>query len=160
MGSFQIFGLQFLVSFVVYALIARWYLVQRLAALPLRDALQPLLLLHSLRTLGMTLLVPAVVSSEVPRQFAVQLAYGDLLAAGLALLSLAALRARAGFAIALVWIFNIEGFLDLLNAFYLGVRHDVTRYQLGAAWYTPTYVVPALLVTHLMIFSMLVKRKR
>lgn len=160
MGNFEIFGLQFAMSTLVYALIARWYVAPRLAPLPLRDALIPLLLLHSLRHLGMTVLVTAVVSADVPREFTVPLAYGDLLAAGLALLSIAALQARLGFATAPVWIFNVVGFADLLNAFYQGTRLDVTRYQLGAAWYIPTFVVPALLVTHIMIFSMLLKRSR
>lgn len=160
MGNFEIFGLQFAMSTLVYALIARWYVAPRLAPLPLRDALIPLLLLHSLRHLGMTVLVTAVVSADVPREFTVPLAYGDLLATGLALLSIAALRSRLGFATALVWIFNVVGTADLLNAFYQGTRLDVTRYQLGAAWYIPTFVVPALLVTHIMIFSMLLKRSR
>jgi len=158
MNNFQIFGLQFALSTLVYALIARWYIAPILSKLPLRTALQPLLLMHALRGLGMTLLVTAVVSPEVPRAFATQVAYGDLLATGLALLALAGLRARWAFAPAIVWVFNLEGFADLLLAFYNGVRLDVTRYQLGAAWYIPTFVVPALLVTHIMIFSMLTKR--
>ena len=160
MNNFQIFGLQFALSTLVYALIARWYIAPILSKLPLRTALQPLLLMHGLRGLGMTLLVTAVVSPEVPRAFATQVAYGDLLATGLALLALAGLRARWAFAPVLVWVFNLEGFADLLLAFYSGVRLDVTRYQLGAAWYIPTFVVPALLVTHIMIFSMLIKRPR
>lgn len=158
MSNFQIFGLQFTVSLFVYALIARWYVAPRLAALPLRDALTPLLLLHSMRHLGMTFLVTVVVSPEVPRTFATQVAYGDLLALGLALLSIAALRARLGFAILVVWIFNIVGFVDLLNAFYQGTQLDVSRYQLGPGWFIPTFAVPALIVTHVMIFSMLLKR--
>lgn len=160
MGNFEIFGLQFAMTTLVYALAARWYLAPRLAQLTLRDALIPILLLHSLRALGMTVLVTAVVSPDVPREFAVPLAYGDLLTALLALLSIAALRARPAFATSLVWIFNSVGFVDLLNAFYQGIRLDVTRYQLGAAWYIPTYVVPALVVTHIMIFSMLLRRAR
>ncbi len=160
MGNFEIFGLQFAMSTLVYALAARWYLAPRLTQMPLRDALIPLLLFHSLRHLGMTVLVTAVVPPDVPREFTVPLAYGDLLATALALLSIAALRARLGFAMRLVWIFNVVGFVDFLNAFYHGTRLDVTRYQLGAAWYIPTFVVPALIVTHIMIFSMLLKRPR
>lgn len=158
MNNFQIFGLQFTLSTLVYALIARWYIAPILARLPLREALQPLLLTHALRGLGLTVLVTAVVSPEVPRAFATQVAYGDLLATGLALLALAGVRARWTLAPALVWVFNLEGFADLMLAFYNGVRLDVTRYQLGAAWYIPTFVVPALLVTHIMIFSLLIRR--
>lgn len=144
MNSFQMFGLQSLGSLLVYALVARWYIAPRLGTLSLAAALQPLLLLHATRTLDMTVLVSAVVGPEVPRAFAVQVAYGDLVAVGLALFSIAALRMRARFALALVWIFNIEGFVDFLNAFVQGLRHDVTSAPLGAAWYTPTYFVPAL----------------
>lgn len=83
MNNFQIFGLQFTLSTLVYALIARWYIAPILARLPLREALPPLLLTHALRGLGLTVLVTAVVSPEVPRAFATQVAYGDLLANGI-----------------------------------------------------------------------------
>lgn len=65
MSNFEIFGLQFLASLLVYALVARWYIAPRLASLSLAAALQPLLLLHATRTLGMTLLVDAVVGPEI-----------------------------------------------------------------------------------------------
>ena len=57
----------------------------------------------------------------------------------------------------LVWLFNVEGTLDLVNAFYQGLLNDV---QLGAAYYIPTFAVPALFVTHAMIFTMLIRRTR
>ena len=152
-----IFGLQVVLSLVVYSLIARWYVVPRLAALPLRDALTPLLLLHAFRYLGMVFLVPTVVGPALPAAFAVPAAYGDLLAALLALLAIAALRQAWPSAIPLVWLFNVEGTLDLVNVFYQGLRNNV---QLGAAYYIPTVAVPALLVTHAMIFAMLIRRTR
>ncbi len=160
MGNFEIFGLQFLGSLILFTLIARWYIVPRLAKMPLSAALQPLLLHHTTRTLGMTLLVSTVVGPGVPQAFAVQAAYGDLIAVVLALLSIAALRTGARYALALVLIFNIEGFADLLNALVYGISHNVVSAPLGAAWYIPTYAVPALLVTHIMMFSMLLKRRR
>jgi hypothetical protein len=157
MSARAIFGLQVVLSLVGYSLIARFYVAPRLAALPLPAALTPLLLLHAFRHLGMVFLVPAVVGPELPPAFAVPAAYGDLLAALLALLAIAALRMEWAVAIALVWVFNIVGLLDLVSAFYQGLRNNV---QLGAAYYIPTYVVPALLVTHAMMFAMLVRRAR
>jgi hypothetical protein len=152
-----IFGLQVLMSFVGYILIARFYVAPRLTALPLRAALIPLLLLHAFRHVGMVFLVPTVVGSGLPAAFAVPVAYGDLLAALLALLAIAALRVEWSSAIALVWLFNVVGTLDLINAFYQGLRNNVL---LGAAYYIPTFVVPALFVTHAMIFAMLTRRAR
>ena len=157
MSTFQIFGLQFLLSLIVYALIARWYVAPWLAGLPLERALAPLLFLHAFRHLGLVFLVPTVVGPVLQPEFAVPAAYGDLLAALLALLALAALRARWPFALALVWLFNVVGTLDLINAFFQGNRLQV---QLGAAYYIPTFAVPALLVTHAMIFVMLLRRRR
>src|SRR6266851_2522092 len=157
MTTFQIFGLQFLLSLIAYSLIAGWYIVPRLATLPLGAALTPLLFLHAFRHVGMVFLVPTVVGPALPAAFAVPAAYGDLLAALLALLAIAALRQAWPLAIPLVWLFNVEGTLDLVNAFYQGLRNNV---QLGAAYYIPTVAVPALFVTHAMIFAMLIRRTR
>lgn len=157
MTAQQIFGLQVLLSFLVYGLVARWYVTPRLAPLPLHSALQPLLVLHATRYLGMVFLVPTVVGPALPAGFAVPAAYGDLLAALLALAALVALRARAPIALPLTWLFNVVGLLDLINAFYQGLRNDV---QLGAAYFIPTFAVPALVITHLMIFRMLVRHPR
>jgi len=157
MTAQQIFGLQVLLSFLVYGLVARWYVTPRLAPLPLHVALQPLLVLHATRYLGMVFLVPTVVGPALPAGFAVPAAYGDLLAALLALAALVALHARAPIALPLTWLFNVVGLLDLINAFYQGLRNDV---QLGAAYFIPTFAVPALVITHLMMFRMLVRHPR
>ncbi|MEE8056050.1 MAG: hypothetical protein V3T38_08400, partial [Gammaproteobacteria bacterium] len=59
-------------------------------------------------------------------------------------------------ALALVWLFNIVGTVDLLNA----LRHVNVAPAFGAAWYIPTFLVPLLLVTHFMIFVRLLRRVR
>ena len=158
MTTFQIFGLQFLLSLILYGLIAGWYLAPRLG-LPLPSALTPLLFLHAFRHLGMVFLVPTVVGGRLASEFAVPAAYGDLLAALLALAAILALGARWRPALALVWLFNVVGTVDLVNALYQGLRLNV-GVGLGAAYYIPTAAVPALLVTHAMIFTMLVRRSR
>jgi hypothetical protein len=151
----QIFGLQVLLSFVLFTLVARWYVSPRLAALPVDRALQPPLVLHATRHMGLVFLVPTVVGGTLPTAFAAAAAYGDLLAGVLALAALVALRARASVAMPLTWLFNVVGLLDLLNAFYQGLTHNV---QLGAAYYIPTFIVPALVVTHVMIFRLLLRQ--
>ena len=59
-------------------------------------------------------------------------------------------------ALPLVWLFNIVGTVDLLNA----LRQNVAIAHLGAAWYIPTFLVPVLLVTHFMMFAWLLRRGR
>jgi len=151
-----IFGIQVLVSFVVYILLGRWYVAPRLAALPLHAALMPLVFPHAFRHVGLVFLQPQVVGPDLQREFAVPAAWGDLLAALLAILALIALRNRWSSAIGLVWLFNVVGTLDLIYAVFKGVTLNVV---LHAAYYIPTFAVPALLVTHAMIFTMLLRRR-
>ena len=69
MDAFAIFGLQTTATLVTYALVARWYVWPHLARLARPDALVPLLLVHTLRTLGLVLIVPAVTDPDIPRSF-------------------------------------------------------------------------------------------
>lgn len=55
------------------------------------EALRPLLMFHSFRFVGLAFLVPGVVSPDLPAAFAEGAAYGDIVAAALALLTLALL---------------------------------------------------------------------
>ena len=159
MDASAIFGLQSTAMLVTYALAARWYVWPRLARLLRADALVPLLLIQTLRTLGLTLIVPAVADPSVPRSFSVPLAYGDLIAAALAFVAIAALRLRWSFAVPLVWLFSVEGTVDLLNAIVQGIGVGATQYQLGAAWFIPTYFVPLLWVSQALIFVVLLRRE-
>ena len=104
----------------------------------------------------MVFLVPGVVAQPLPEGFAVPAAYGDLVAGLLALLALILLRTGWAGALALVWLFNIVGTVDLLNA----LRHVDAVPGFGATWYIPTMLVPLLLVTHFMIFVRLLKKGR
>jgi len=72
-----------------------------------------------------------------------------------------ALSAHAGWAIAAVWIFNLWGATDLLNAIYQGqIGVGIGPGSFGAAFYIPTVLVPALLITHALIFWLLLRPKK
>lgn len=157
MNGFTVFAIQTTVTLVVYVILAKWYVWPRLSRLPLRSALIALLWIHTLRTLGLTNLVPSISDPALPREFAEPVAYGDLIAVALAFLAILALRFNWSGAIPLVWVFNIVGTLDIVNAFVQGFAYDVTRYDLGIAWYIPTFFVPALWVTHAMVFIALLR---
>jgi len=122
---------------------------------PRDRALPPLLLLHSFRFIGLAFLVPGVVSPDLPEAYARPAAYGDLVAAVLALLALAGLRSRPG--IVLVWVFNVWGSADLLYAFYQGLAVGLEPGRLGATYFIPTVVVPLLLITHGLVFRLLLR---
>jgi hypothetical protein len=140
-------------SFIAWGIVAARYIWPELRVRQRAEALQPLLILHSFRFIGLAVLVPGVVSPELPPAFARSAAYGDIIAAILALLSLLLLRTAAG--VAVVWIFNLWGLADLFNSFYQGPHAGLLAGQLGAAYFIPTLVVPLLLITHGLAFQIL-----
>ena len=116
MDTLAIFGLQFVMSLVVWGLIAKWLLAPWLKKKSPHNALFWLTLPHAFRYMGMVFLVPGVVVQPLPAAFAIPAAYGDLVTGVLALLALIALRTGWVGAVVLVWLFNIVGTVDLLNA--------------------------------------------
>lgn len=145
-------------SLIAWGIVAKRYLWPRLRVLGRAEALQPILILHSFRFIGLAFLVPGVVSPDLPSAFAHLDAYGDIIAATLALLALLSLPRAAG--VVLAWIFNLWGSADLLDAFYQGNHAALIPGQLGAAYFIPTIVVPLMLITHAMAFRILLQHRR
>ena len=155
-----LFGISVAFSFVAWAVVTRQYIWPWLRADSRADALRPILIFHSFRFIGLAFLVPGVVSPDFPQAFARPAAYGDLATAVLALVALASLRNRLG--TVLVWAFNILGTADLLNAFYQGNRVGLALAPglQGAAFFLPTMVVPLLLITHGLVFYLLLRKQQ
>src|SRR6201993_5644473 len=103
-------------SLIAWGMVAARYIWPKLRLRQRAESLRPLLILHSFRFVGLAFLVPGVVSPDLPSSFAHAAAYGDIIAAILALLALTSLPSATGIAIA--WIFNVWGTVDLFNAFY------------------------------------------
>ena len=146
-----IFGLQFVLSLVAWGAFAWLLMSPWLALRPQREALMWLSLPHAFRHVGLVFLVPGVVAQPLPTAFADPAAYGDLATGVIALIAVIALGSRWSVALTLVWLFNVVGTIDLLNA----LRHVNVAPSFGAAWYIPTMLVPLLLVTHFLIFRQL-----
>jgi len=140
-------------SLIAWGIVTARYIWPELRLRERAEALRPLLILHSFRFIGLAVLVPGVVSPDLPSAFAHSAAYGDIVAAILALLSLLLLPRAAGVAVA--WLFSLWGSADLLNAFYQANHAGLLAGQLGAAFFLPTFVVPLLLITHGLAFRIL-----
>ncbi len=144
-------------SLIAWGIVTSRYIWPELRLRQRAEALRPLLILHSFRFIGLAFLVPGVVSPDLPSAFAHSAAYGDIIAAILALLSLLLLPSAAGVGIA--WIFNLWGSADLLNAFYQANHSGLLAGQLGAAFFLPTLIVPLLLITHGLAFRILLQHE-
>ncbi|HEX3465820.1 MAG TPA: hypothetical protein VHS78_17355 [Candidatus Elarobacter sp.] len=151
------FGISIALSFVAWGLVAGRYVWPALLRQRREDALSAVLTLHTFRFEGLAFLIPGVVGAGLPAAFAKAAAFGDLGAAVLALLALATLRYRT-IGVAVTWVFNLWGTVDLLNAFYQANRAGVTAGELGAPYFIVTVFVPLLFVTHMMVFGLLLRR--
>lgn len=143
-------------SLAAWTLIMRWYVHPLLKKYPVEKMIMPFLLLHTFRYVGLMFLVPGVTKEILDSRFANPAAYGDLIAAVLAFVSIGAIRLNAGWAMASVWFFNIWGAVDLINAVVRGILFTPDGH-LGATYWIPATIVPLLLVTHGYIFILLAK---
>lgn len=113
-----------------------------------------------LRFIGLSFIIPGVVSSRLPSAFAVPAAWGDFVAGILAIVATVALSKRASWAMGAALIFNIWGAIDLLFAFVQGARVQLNPGDLGAGYFIVTVIVPPLLVTHALVFLVLARNQR
>jgi hypothetical protein len=146
-------------GFAAFGMVTKIYLLPPLRVMRREQALTALLIPNTFRFMGLCFLVPGVVGASLPRAFAAPAAYGDLIAAILAVMATLALYGGRSWAIPVVWVFNVWGALDLLFAFYqgeIGVR--IEPGSLGAAYFIPTVLVPALLIMHGLIFWLLLRK--
>src|SRR5215468_11106627 len=144
-------------SLIAWGMVAARYIWPELRIRQWAEALRLLLVLHSFRFIGLAFLVPGVVSPDLPSAFAHSAAYGDIIAAILALLALISLPGGVGVLIS--WIFNLWGAADILNAFYQANHTGLLAGQLGAAYFLPTLIVPLLLITHGLAFRILLQHQ-
>jgi hypothetical protein len=157
MNPRAVFGLSTLMSLLSAIVLAVLFAQPSLRNINTEQALIWLVAPHMVRFIGLSFLVPGVVSASLPQAWAKPAAYGDFVAGILAIIATAGLARTANWAIATVWIFNVWGLGDLLLAFYKGARVNLEPGALGAGFYIVTAVVPVLLVSHALIFELLMR---
>src|SRR5512132_3784533 len=101
----SILTVNFLLSTLIFWIAARLYVLPRLNQTRPQAILLPVLLLHAFRHLGLMFLAPGATYAGIPPQFAYPAAYGDLLAAILALLSIGAVAIGHWSLRPLLWAF-------------------------------------------------------
>src|SRR5215471_12229192 len=100
----NILTVNLLFSTFVFWIAARIYVFPKLPALSPQALLIPILLLHGFRHLGLMFLTPGATYAGISPQFAYPAAFGDLLAALLAIAAIPAVALNARGARLLVWV--------------------------------------------------------
>lgn len=153
-----IFPLDLVLGYVACLLCFMTYAWPKLKAMDGVEAQRAIATLHSFRFFGLVFLVPGVVGQHLPADFSSFAAYWDLSTALLAILALLTVRVRPAF-----WFFtpafNVVGTIDFL----LDYRHATSGGlhtapgELGAAFVIPVLIVPALMITHIAAFYLMVR---
>ncbi len=152
----RILPLNLIATTVVFYVAARIYLLPHLSRLRPRAVLIPILLLHSLRHLGLMFLTRGATYPGLSEQFAHPAALGDLVTAALAFVAIFFVSRDSTAAKPLVWLFNIFGVIDLLVAITLATVYNAPPFM-GPSYWIPALWVPALLVTHYITFLVLIR---
>src|SRR5260370_13045543 len=118
-----LFGMQFTLSLIIFAMIAKWYISPALNRLPLQAALVPLFLVHALRYLPSSAFAPGQVDPKIPMDAMAGIAYGDLASAVLALIAVVFLHYEWSGAAGVAWLVYLVNGLDWLCGGELSGSH-------------------------------------
>lgn len=152
--------IEFYASLLTFGVAAAIYFVPWARRVGFTAAVTPILLVHSLRHIGLVYLLPQVVPQPPPASFAEPTAWGDVASAAAAFVALLVVRRWNRAAGPAVLLFNVVGFLDLGYATYTANGVQLMGYSIGVAYLLPTIVVPMLLVSHVLVFWLLWTRAR
>jgi hypothetical protein len=152
----RILALNLICTTVIFAVAARLYILPNLSHWKIENVLIPILLLHSLRHLGMMFLTPGAIYAGMPPQFAYPAALGDFITAILAFAAIPMVLKNLLAAKPLLWIFNVFGTVDLITAIFLATIFEAPL-VMGPSYWIPAFWVPSLLVTHYIVFRILIR---
>jgi hypothetical protein len=146
-----------LASFVAWSLVAWTMVVPKLAGLPRRRRVLVFTLPQLFRHLGATQLSP-IAGPGLPQEWALQVAIGDAITVGLAIVAVVALHRDLVWSIAAGWTVHVVGLVDAslngIHAARLGVAP-----HLGGTWYIVAFAVPCVYVAHIFALRELVRRE-
>src|ERR1700719_2085617 len=159
MSPETIFNLHLILGYVAWLLCFSVYILPRLKSMDMVAAQRAIATLHSFRFFGLVFILPGVVGPNLPAAgFATFAAYWDLATGVLAMMALLTVRIRPLFWL-LVVAFNLVGTIDLILDYYHAIQVGLPALagQLGATYAIPIIYVPALMITHIVAFYLLVR---
>lgn len=149
-----------ILTLVAFAMIAVWYLAPALNRKPLTVALTMLLWFHAFRYVALQIFGAAAVGGLNATSGTLQtIAFGDLVTAVLALISIAGLRRGLSIARSLAWATAIIGTADLVSAAVAGISGHLIDTASNWSWFILAVYVPILWITAVMIFWQLLTRR-
>ena len=158
MSTEILFQTHLVLGYVAWLLCFSAYVWPWLSSMDPVAAQRAIATLHSFRFFGLVLMLPGIVSPDLPADFAVFAAYGDFATGVLAMVALLAVRIRPLFWLFVV-AFNLVGTVDLIVDYYDAIQVGLPAHAewLGATYAIPIIYVPLLMITHIAAFYFLVR---
>src|SRR6266404_4392169 len=153
----RVLPLNLIANTTIFYVAARLYLLPLISRVRPQQILVPILLLHSTRHLGMMFLARGATYPGLRMDFAYPAAFGDLITAMIAFVSIPLVLRGSALAKPAVWLFNIFGAIDLITAIMTATIYNAPV-AMGPAYWIPAFWVPLLLVTHYVTLVLLTLR--
>ena len=147
MPQAAIFRVHLVLGFLTWAVFVLIYWWPALKIADKRQALRSIAMLNAFRFEGLLFLMPAFVGSNLPADFAVPAAYGDLATSLLAVASILTYRWER-IALILTILYTVLGAADLINNIYRTIALNIEPASFGIAYLIPILYVPILLIMH------------
>jgi hypothetical protein len=155
-----LFQTHLVLGYVAWLLCFGVYILPRLKTMDHVEAQRAIATVHSFRFFGLVFILPGIVGPNLPVDFATFAAYWDLATGVLAMLALLTVRIRPLFWLFVV-AFNVVGMADIIFDYYHAVEVGLPALagELGSAYAIPIIYVPVLMITHVIAFYLLVRRR-
>jgi hypothetical protein len=134
-------------NFVIFAMIAIWYVAPWLASRQRAEALAPLLWVQAFRHIALQIFSAQQFGFAVSDGTRDQIAAGDLIGMLLAVAAIGALRYLWRIAPILIWLLVLETAFDLVYTAALGAREQLYASASGVTWLIVSFYVPLLWVS-------------
>jgi len=148
-----------LLSWIVFAAAARWYVVTWLQNRTRADALSALLWVHVFRYVALQVFSARHDGFPISDSGALEIVIGDVAGAAIAFAAITLLRYRVRLAIPFAWLLALETVYDTVTNIQGGVREHLMGAASGVTWMVLTYFVPMVVVSCVLLLWQLYARR-
>ncbi len=148
-----------LLSLILFATLAMWYVAPRLKTLSRADALTPLLWIHVFRYVALQAFSAQKAGFPISDGGLMEIVVGDVAGAAIAFATIVALRYRARVAIPLAWLLVAETITDTFLNIRGGIHENLMGAASGVTWMILVFYVPLVVVSLAMIVWQLLARR-
>lgn len=146
-------------SLLVYATLARWYVAPWLNMRSRADALAPLLWIHVFRYVALQAFSAQRDGFPISDHGLMDIVVGDVAGSVIALATLFALRWRSRLAVPLAWLLVAETTYDTVSNVHGGMQERLLGAAGGVTWMILAFYVPLVVVSLALIAWQLVTRR-